>query len=151
MVARFRNGLPFRLELAPLTRPAPAQPPKGTRLVRIGDQEFDRGFVVQANDPEMAVEFLSAAVRWSIGNLQRIAPPGGMLISINPERLLLQIDRNLGLQTESLTYAVQQTLLIHDGLQAGSPRGCPRGFDCRGRPHSERRGGPHLQSLWRTD
>lgn len=119
VVARFRNGLPFRLELAPLSRPAPAQPPKGTRLVRIGDQEFDRGFVVQANDPEMAVEFLSAAVRWSIGNLQRIAPPGGMLISINPERLLLQIDRNLGLHTESLTYAVQQTLLIHDGLQAG--------------------------------
>ncbi|AGA26105.1 RING finger protein [Singulisphaera acidiphila] len=119
VVVRFRNGLPFRLELAPISRPAPAQAPKGTRLVRIGDQEFDRGFVVQANDPEMAVEFLSPGVRWSIGNLQRLAPPSGMLISINPERLLVQIDRNLGLNADSLAYAVHETLLIHDGLQMG--------------------------------
>ncbi|WP_406696565.1 RING finger protein [Singulisphaera sp. Ch08] len=119
VVARFRNGLPFRLELAPVSRPAPAQAPKGTRLVRIGDQEFDRGFVVQANDPEMAAGFLDSGVRWSIGNLQRLAPPGGMLISINPERLLVQIDRNLGLHAESLIHAVRETLLIHDGLQLG--------------------------------
>src|SRR4051812_15757588 len=119
VVARFRRGLPFRMELAPASRPAPAQAPKGTRAVRVGDQEFDRGFVVQANDPEMAREFLSPTVRWSIGNLQRLAPPSGMLVSINPERMLVQIDRNLGLNAEALAYAVREALVLHDGLQQG--------------------------------
>jgi hypothetical protein len=119
VVARFRNGLPFRLELAPVARPSPPQAPKGTRLVRIGDQEFDRGYTVQANDPEIAREFLTPAVRWSIGNLHRLAPPHGMLISINPERLLVQVDRNLGQSTEALTQAVREALIIHDGLQEG--------------------------------
>ena len=118
-VARFRRGLPFRLELAPVARPAPPQPPKGTRLVRVGDQEFDRGYVVQANDPEMARAFLTPAVRWSIANLGRLGPPGGMLVSINPERLLVQVDRNLGLNAESLLLAVREALSIHDGLQEG--------------------------------
>ena len=119
VVARFARGLPFRMELAPVARPAPAQTPKGTRVVRVGDQEFDRGFVVQANDAEMAREFLSPSVRWSIGNLQRLAPPNGMLISINPERLLVQIDRNLGNNAEALDRAVSEALLIHDGLRQG--------------------------------
>src|SRR5262249_527639 len=34
VVARFRRGIPFRLELAPIARPAPPQAPKGTRLLR---------------------------------------------------------------------------------------------------------------------
>ena len=42
VVARFRRGIPFRLELAPVSRPAPPQPPKGTRIVKTGDPEFDR-------------------------------------------------------------------------------------------------------------
>jgi hypothetical protein len=119
VVARFRRGLPFRFELAPVARPAPPQPPKGTRLVRVGDQEFDRGYVVQANDSDMAREFLTPAVRWSIANLHRLGPPGGMLVSINPERLLVQVDRNLGLNVESLMLAVRTALIIHDGLQEG--------------------------------
>lgn len=119
VVARFRQGLPFRLELSPLARPAPPQPPKGTRLVRVGDQEFDRGFVVQANDPEMAREFLAPSVRWAIGNLGRLAPPGGVLVSINPERLLVQVDRNLGQHPDALSYAVREALIVHDGLQQG--------------------------------
>ena len=119
VVARFHQGLPFRMELAPVMRPAPPQPPKGTRLVRVGDQEFDRGFVAQANDVEMARAFLTPAVRWSLFNIQRLAPPGGMLLSINPERLLLQVDRNLAQNSASLIQAVHETLLIHDGLQTG--------------------------------
>jgi hypothetical protein len=119
VVARFRRGLPFRFELTPVARPAPPQPPKGTRLVRVGDQEFDRGYVVQANDPDMAREFLNPAVRWSIANLSRLGPPGGMLVSINPERLLVQVDCNLGLNVESLMLAVREALIIHDGLQEG--------------------------------
>lgn len=119
VVARFRQGLPFRMELAPVTRPAPTQTPKGTRLVRVGDADFDRGFVVQANDAEMARAFLSDDVRSSLKRLQGLAPPSGMLVSINPDRLLVQVDRNLAAQTESLLYAVQQALTVHDGLQLG--------------------------------
>ncbi len=119
VVARFRQGLPFRLELAPVSRPAPPQPPKGTRLVRVGDPEFDRGFVVQANDAEMARAFLSETVRRAVDNLQGLCPPSGMLVSINPERLLVQVDRNLGPQAEALLFAVHQALALHDGLHSG--------------------------------
>jgi hypothetical protein len=42
-----------------------------------------------------------------------------MLVSINPERLLVQVYRNLAAQTEALLYAVHQALLIHDGLIQG--------------------------------
>ncbi len=120
VVARFRQGLPFRMELAPVSRPAPSQPPKGTRLVRVGEPVFDRGFVVQANDAEMARSFLSGAVRGAIMELQSLAPmPAGILVSINPERLLVQVDRNLASQPDSLLYAVYLALAIHDGLQSG--------------------------------
>jgi hypothetical protein len=119
VVARFPTGLPFRLELAPAARPAPPQPPRGTRFVRAGDPEFDRAFVVQANDPEMARAFLSDEVRRAVVGLLRLAPPGGMLLSINPERLLVQVDRNLAQHPESLLQAVHDALVIHDGLQTG--------------------------------
>ena len=119
VVARFAKGLPFRLELAPVGRPSPAQPPKGTRPVRVGDAEFDRAFIVQANDPEMARDFLTAPVRWAVANLMRLGPPGGMLVSINPERMLVQVDRNLGTSVDSLAQGVQEALTIHDGLQSG--------------------------------
>lgn len=119
VVARFARGLPFRLELAPHGRPTPAQPPKGTRPVRVGDAEFDRAFSVQANDPEMARDFLTAPVRWAVGNLLRLGPPGGMLVSINPERMLVQVDRNLGLSPDALAAGVREAMAIHDGLQSG--------------------------------
>ncbi len=119
VVARFARGLPFRMELAPVARPSPAQAPKGTRVVRLGNTAFDRAYVVQANDAEMACEFLSPTVQWSIDNLQRLAPPGGILLSINPERMLVQVDRNLGQSSEGLSAAVREALIIHDGLQVG--------------------------------
>ena len=51
-------------------------------------------FLVQANDPEMARDFLTAPVRWAlIGLAQDSRPPGGMLLSINPERMLVQVDK----------------------------------------------------------
>ena len=119
VVARFARGLPFRLELAPVGRPSPAQLPKGTRPVRVGDAEFDRAFIVQANDPEMARDFLTAPVRWAVASLLRLGPPGGMLVSINPERMLVQVDRNLGASVDSLALGVHEALAIHDGLQSG--------------------------------
>ena len=39
-----------------------------------------------------------------------------MLISINPERMLVQVDRNLGTNAESLAWVVKQALSLHDGL-----------------------------------
>ncbi len=128
VVARFRSGIPFRLELAPVSRPAPTQPPKGTRVVKTGDREFDQVFLVQANDAEMARDFLSPQVRMAVVNLQRLVHTGGMLVSINPERLLVQIDRNLGQSTEALCLAVQESLAVHDGLQLGVSRRMRQGI-----------------------
>lgn len=119
VVARFRQGLPFRLELAPRNRPSPPQAPKGTRFVRVGDLEFDRTFLVQANDADMAREFLGPTVRGALARLIHFAPPGGMLMSINPERLLVQVDRNLAMHGDWLLATVNETLTIHDGLQDG--------------------------------
>lgn len=116
VVARFARGLPFRMELAPVSRPAPTQAPKGTRIVRVGDEHFDRGFVTQANDADIARSFLGPPVRWAIENLRRMNPPSGMLVSINPERLLVQVDRNLGLSPEALEFAVREALEVHDQL-----------------------------------
>jgi hypothetical protein len=128
VVARFKTGIPFRMELAPVSRPAPAQPPKGTRPVRIGDPEFDRAFVMQANDQDMARDFLAPTVRAALANLQKGVHTGGMLISVNPERLLLQIDRNLGQSTEALNWAVQKALVLHDGLLEGVTRRVNQGI-----------------------
>ena len=119
VVIRFREGIPFRLELAPLSRPVPPQPPKGTRLTRIGDARFDRSFLIRANDPEMARDFLTAPVRWAIEALGRLGPTGGLLVSINPERMLIQVDRDLGKTGDLLSQAVREALAVHDGLQAG--------------------------------
>jgi hypothetical protein len=117
VVARFaEGGIPFRLELAPAARRAPHQPPKGTRLVKLDDPDFDRGFVVHANDHEMARDFLSPITRTVIYTLQKGVHAGGMLVSINNERMLVQVDRNLGLKTEALAWAVQNALLLHDTL-----------------------------------
>jgi hypothetical protein len=119
VVIRFRTGIPFRLELAPVARPTPPQLPKGTRLLKLGIGDFDREFVVQANDLDMARDFLSARIRASIVLLHRMAHPGGMLVSVNPERMLVQIDRNLGSSGEALGTAVREALVLHDGLAEG--------------------------------
>lgn len=119
VVVRFNQGIPFRLELIPTNRPAPPQPPKGTRVVRIGDATFDRMFLIRANDPEMARDFLTAPVRWAIEGLARLGPVGGMLVSINPERMLVQVDRNLGKLANLLSAIVHESLIIYGGLQSG--------------------------------
>ena len=67
----------------------------------------------------MARDFLTAPVRWAVANLLKLGPPGGMLVSINPERMLVQVDRNLGASVDSLALGVHEALTIHDGLQSG--------------------------------
>lgn len=128
VVARFHKGIPFRLELAPSCRPAPPQPPRGTRVVRLDDPWFDRHYIVQANDHEMARDFLGPEVLAAVENLQRMVHPGGMLVSINPERLLVQVDRNLGQSIEGLARAVHEALIVHDGLLTGVHRRMNQGI-----------------------
>lgn len=119
VVARFPEGLPFRFELMPAARPSPPQPPRGTRPVPSGLPAFDRAFTARANDPEIAQRFLlSESVRTAIETLRRLAPPTGMLLSVNPERLLVQVDRNLGQSLHHLDLAVRDALVLHDALVA---------------------------------
>lgn len=118
VVARFGEGLPFRMELFPAARPAPKQTARGTRPVRVGEPELDRGYVIRANDPEIAAEYLrDERARQAIDGLRRLAPPAGMLLSINPERLLVQVDRNLGASVQSLDAAVREAMALHDLLR----------------------------------
>jgi hypothetical protein len=77
----------------------------------------------------MAREFLALTVRQAIRNLHRLAPPAGMLVSINPERLLVQVDRNLGLYPEVLAGMVGESLTIHDGLRQGVAARMGQGID----------------------
>lgn len=120
VVARFGRGLPFRMELLPVGRPAPPQPPKGTRLVRTGSEDLDKSYVIQANDPDIARDFLTpAGVRQALEALRRLAPPSGMLVSVNPERMLVQVDRNLGQSAAQLDLAVRAAILLHDSLCNG--------------------------------
>lgn len=115
VVTRFGAGIPLRFELFPVQRPSPKQVPRGTRLVRLGDPVFDRHYVVRANDPEIARELLNQpAARGAIEGLRKLAPPGGILISINPERMLVQVDRNLGQSVPALDSAVRESLVLHD-------------------------------------
>lgn len=117
IVARFAAGLPMRLELFPALRPAPMQQPRGTRPARIGDPAFDREFVLRANDADVARSlFLEPEVRRALEALRRFAPPAGLLLTANPERLLVQIDRDLGGHTALLDQAVREALVLHDRL-----------------------------------
>jgi hypothetical protein len=117
VVVRFARGLPFRLELMPMARPSPPQPPRGTRAVALGRHDFDRVYLVQANDPEIARTLLGPEpVRQAVETLRRLCPPAGMLVSVNPERLLVQVDRNLGASAAWLDLTVRAALLLHDWL-----------------------------------
>jgi hypothetical protein len=130
VVARFASGLPLRLELMPMGRPQPPQAPKGTRPVKLGQPDFDRAWVVQANDSDITRDlFGRIEVRTAIENLRRMAPPTGMLLSINPERLLTQVDRNLGTQGITLDAIVRETLLLHDAILASVSAGVSEGIE----------------------
>jgi hypothetical protein len=81
--------------------------------------DFDRVFQVQSNDADIAREILGPeTIRGSLELLRRLCPPAGMLVSINPERLLVQVDRNLGSNFSWLDSAVRQSLQLHDWLRS---------------------------------
>ena len=79
--------------------PAPPRPrhPRGRGLVRTGDADFDRGLRRPGQRCRDGARFLeSARSAGRSPTCSAMVHPGGMLVSINPERLLVQIDRNLG-------------------------------------------------------
>jgi hypothetical protein len=129
IVVRFRRGLPFRLDLMPSGSPRLRQVVRGTESVVVGDREFDGAFVVRANDPDMARDFLAPGVRWAIHGLQRLVRPGGLSLAVSPERLLIQIDRDLSNDADALFAAVAETLTVHEGLRAGVRRRISEGVE----------------------
>lgn len=117
IVARFERGLPFRLELFPALRPAPTQNPRGTKSTRLGEPTFDREFLVRSNDSDMARSFLlEPETRRAVEALRRASPPAGFLLTVNPERMLVQVDRDLSVGPTALDQAVREALLLHDRL-----------------------------------
>lgn len=127
IIVRFRRAVPLRLELAPVARGLPRRALKGTSLVRLGDREFDGGFIVHANDVDMARDALSPAARWAIHGLQRLVHPGGLYVTVSPERLLTHIDRGLSENTDALFEAVAETLRLREALLAGVAKRCAEG------------------------
>lgn len=122
IIVRFRRPVPLRLELAPVGRDIPRRALKGTNPVELGDREFDGGFVVQSNDVDMARDVLSPAARWAVHGLERLTPPGGLYVTVSPERLLTQLDRSLAEDAEPLFEAVVETLALRDAIIAGVER-----------------------------
>jgi len=129
VVSRFKTAIPFRLELAPFARAGPRQEPRGTKLVALGLPHVDREFSIRTNDPEMAREFLNPRVHAAILDLQEMVHPGGILVSINPERQLIQVDRNLGIQVELLERVVADALVLQDGLTQSVTRRMSAGIN----------------------
>lgn len=119
VVARFARGLPMRLELYPRRRPVPPQNPRGTREVRLDVPEFDHLYAVQANDAEIARAVLGPEpIRAAIEQLRLLCPPAGVLVSVNPERLLIQVDRNLGAHLAGLDAMTRAALTLSQHLQS---------------------------------
>ena len=128
VVARFRIGDPVSAGAGAGKPPGAAPGPQGNpacqarrsrvrpRLRRPGQRS--------GNGSRLPV----TAAREAIANLQRGVHAGGMLVSINPERMLVQIDRNLGLNTDALSWAVQKALVLHDGLIEGVSRRVTQGI-----------------------
>lgn len=117
IVARFAEGLPFRLELFPSLRPPPPQLPRGTRAVRVGDPAIDHRYQVRTNDADLArLLLVGPQVVQVLDALGRLAPPGGFLVTVNNERLLIQVDRDLGVSVQGLEQLVVQGLTLHDRL-----------------------------------
>lgn len=130
VVVRFAEGSPFRLELFPALRPAPPQPARGTRLLKLGEPSFDRDYIVRANDPGVLRSFLgNPDVREGLETLRSLAPPAGLLLTTNPERLLVQIDRDLGNSPKTLEIAVQWVLFLYDEMTEAVELGAAEGIE----------------------
>jgi len=116
VVARFRQSLPFRLEITPRSGPGFTLPPRDARALELNRPDFDSQFRLHANDAAMAAGFLDDQVRLVLGKMDHLALPDGMLVSVSPERLLTQVDRDLSLDFDQFEQLIRMTLLLHDRL-----------------------------------
>jgi hypothetical protein len=68
-----------------------------------------------------------------------------MLLSVNPERMLVQVDRNLGSNADALGIAVREALVLHDGLAEGVARRMKQGISIVDDPgSSDEKGAPPI-------
>ncbi|MBI2933806.1 MAG: hypothetical protein HYY16_19355 [Planctomycetes bacterium] len=58
--------------------------------LEIGEPEFDRRFVIKANDAGFVKEFLDAPTRWAVDELRNMAGNDRILLSINSSRLMVR-------------------------------------------------------------
>ncbi len=116
VIARFENGVPLRLELASFERPAPPQPPKSTSIHDLKTPRLQGRFRVYSNDREMTDALLNEMTAVHIERLVTRSPRGGFVLSLTPERLLVQIDRSLATETAILMEVVNHSLALADEL-----------------------------------
>lgn len=83
--------------------------------VRIGDEEFDRRFVVRTDDQDFAREYLDSAARGWIERLRGLAGNEGILVSLNPARLLIRKPAVFA-ETEVLRAFVDLSRLLFDRI-----------------------------------
>ena len=76
-------------------------------------------------------------------------PLNGFLLSINPERLLVQVDRNVAVSTQNLSTLVRETLVLLDSLQSSVAAKLSHGIEVvptdPATAQSERLGPPECQ------
>jgi len=82
------EGWPYRLEVFPQRRPDEGV--STANDIRIGDDEFDRRFVVKANDAKFAREFLDGAARQAVEDLRNLLGNDRILVSLNSSRLMVR-------------------------------------------------------------
>jgi len=82
------EGWPYRLEVFPQRRPDDGV--SNANDIRIGDDEFDRRFVVKANDAKFAREFLDGAARQAVEDLRNLLGNDRILVSLNSSRLMVR-------------------------------------------------------------
>ena len=114
-----RGGDPVPTRTGPIARPAPPQAPKGTRLVKVGDPAFDRGFLVQANDLEMAVTSSTQRSAPRSATFSEWSMPGESWSRSIPNGSSSRSIETSAKACNSLSAAVREALIIHDGLLGG--------------------------------
>jgi hypothetical protein len=82
------EGWPYRLEVFPQRRPDEgASTPND---LRIGDDEFDRRYVIKANDAAFARDYLDGAARQALEDLRNLLGNDRILVSLNSSRLMVR-------------------------------------------------------------
>jgi hypothetical protein len=124
VVVRFADPQTTRLELIHKDSKQPFNPPRGTRRVDLANHpiaeryDFDPPWILAANDPELANLFLTdLQVQQALDRLLSVVPSGHhLLVTVNPERLMVQVGRPLNQNFKALDLTTTQALLLYDRL-----------------------------------